>query len=159
MKKKRTSFVFSLVENFKCKLCNASYKHRLDFLHHLRTVHKLLSPPSAEPETHLQKITSPSFNALFSCKFCPMKLNSRFDLNHHLLHEHGNERQENSKKLRKNLLVALRSFDVVRSFSSGRSILSVDVQMFVLPNVVHLSNATRSARANSHRRVRNELEM
>lgn len=90
------------MENFKCKLCNATYKHRPDFLHHLRTVHKLLSPssPSSIESIDFSR-TSPSFNALFSCKFCPMKLSSRFDLNHHILHEHDNERQENSKKIRK----------------------------------------------------------
>ena len=111
----------SLVETFKCKLCNATYKHRIDFLHHLQTVHKSLSvtsspsPPSYQCSLcpcqlntsnelleHLKYIhhdlhvdhRRPSFNTLFPCRFCSMKFSSRFELNQHILHDHDDERRD-----------------------------------------------------------------
>ena len=119
-----------LVETLKCKLCNATYKHRPDFLHHVQSVHKLHSSSShacslcpaqfdtnselVDHLTYTHKVTAnhprhPSFNALFTCNFCSLKLSSRFELNHHLLHEHDDERQDsksdehpNDKKSSKN---------------------------------------------------------
>lgn len=113
------SFIFLvLVEIFKCKLCNATYKQRTDFLHHIETVHKLSTYSCSlcscqlnslnELIDHLKfihKINNnldihinnhqrrPSFNTLFSCNICTKKFNSRFDLNQHVLHEH-NQREK-----------------------------------------------------------------
>ena len=105
-----------LVESFKCKLCNATYKQRIDFLHHVHTVHKptlyscSLCPcqlnSTNELVDHLKFIHKinqnidlhvnhprPSFNTLFPCAFCSIKFNSRFELNQHILHEHNDERR------------------------------------------------------------------
>jgi hypothetical protein len=106
-----------LVETFKCKLCNATYKHRTDFLHHIQTVHKSSSYSCSlcscqlnstnelidhlkfihkinhNIDFHINNHRRPSFNTLFPCTFCSIKFNSRFDLNQHILHEHNNDKK------------------------------------------------------------------
>ena len=131
---------FILVESFKCKLCNATYKHRTDFLHHIQTIHKPSLYPcslcpcqlssSNELIDHLKfihKITNhidhrrPSFNTLFSCAFCSMKFNSRFDLTQHILNEHNDERRQNGKKsgkLRRLIRILITGFILVTPSSS-----------------------------------------
>ncbi len=115
-----------LVETLKCKLCNASYKHRPDFLHHIQTVHKssshLCSLCSCQLNStnelidhlkfihkinnnidfHLNNPRRPSFNTLFPCAFCSMKFNARFDLNQHILHEHNEERRDKKAEWQQN---------------------------------------------------------
>lgn len=104
----------------KCKLCNATYKQRTDFLHHIQTVHKLSTYSCSlcscqlnsinelndhlkfihkinnnnNSDSHLNDPRRPSFNTLFSCHLCLKKFHSRFDFNQHILHEHNHEQRD-----------------------------------------------------------------
>jgi hypothetical protein len=132
---------FVLVETFKCKLCNASYKQRGDFLHHIQTVHKptlyscslcpcQLNSPN-ELSDHLKFIHKinqnidlhtnhrrPSFNALFPCAFCSIRFNSRFDLNQHILHEHNDDRRNSLPDWHQNGKKSCKSNDCISKLIS-----------------------------------------
>lgn len=111
-------FVIVVVETLKCRLCNATYKQRTDFFHHIQTVHKSSTTYSCSIcsgqfnstneladhlkfthqinhniDFHLNPTRRPSFNTVFSCQFCSSKFHSGFELNQHLLHEHHEERK------------------------------------------------------------------
>ena len=117
---------FVVVETFKCRLCNATYKQRTDFLHHIQTVHKSSSYSCSlcscqlnstnelmdhlkfihkinnNIDFHLNNHRRPSFNTLFPCTFCSVKFNSRFDLNQHILHEHHEDKRERKSEWQQN---------------------------------------------------------